>query len=60
MRILQLNSASTFGGGERHFADLSNALAARGHEVYAALRPASPVRERLTLPDSNIFTLPLR
>lgn len=60
MRILQLNSASTIGGGERHVADLSNALAARGHQVFAALRPASPLRERLKLPDANIFTLPLR
>jgi glycosyltransferase involved in cell wall biosynthesis len=60
VRILQLSSASTFGGGERHFVDLSNALAARGHDVFAALRPASPLRERLELPDANIITLPLR
>lgn len=60
MRILQLSSADTCGGGERHFVDLSHALAARGHEVYAALRPASPVRERLALHDSRIVTLPLR
>jgi glycosyltransferase involved in cell wall biosynthesis len=60
VRILQINSAKTFGGGERHFADLSNALAARGHEVFVALRPASLLRERLTLPESNILTLPLR
>jgi glycosyltransferase involved in cell wall biosynthesis len=60
LKILQINSASTFGGGERHFVDLSNALAARGHSVFAALRPASPVRERLTLADANIITLPLR
>lgn len=60
MRILQLSSASTLGGGERHFADLSNALAARGHEVYAVLRPDAALRERLTLPDANVITLPLR
>ena len=60
MKILQINSADTFGGGERHFVDLSNALAARGHEVFAVLRADSPVRERLTLPDSCVFTLPLR
>ncbi|MFN2481069.1 MAG: glycosyltransferase, partial [Pyrinomonadaceae bacterium] len=60
MRILQLSSASTLGGGERHFADLSNALAARGHEVYAALRPGAPLRERLALTDANVVTLPLR
>jgi L-malate glycosyltransferase len=61
VRILQLNSARTFGGGERHFADLVNALAARGHEVYAALAPASPLRAELNqLPPANISTLPLR
>ncbi|HLL71746.1 MAG TPA: glycosyltransferase family 4 protein [Pyrinomonadaceae bacterium] len=61
MKILQLSSARSFGGGERHFADLSNALAARGHDVYAALSPASPLREKLTrLPAANITTLPLR
>jgi len=61
VKILQLSSARTFGGGERHFADLSNALAERGHDVYAALSPASPLREKLALlPDSNIITPPLR
>ncbi|HZH90755.1 MAG TPA: glycosyltransferase family 4 protein [Pyrinomonadaceae bacterium] len=60
-KILQLSSARTFGGGERHFADLSNALSERGHEVYAALSPASPLQARLTrLPASNLITLPLR
>jgi L-malate glycosyltransferase len=61
VRILQLSSARRLGGGERHFADLANALAARGHEVYAALAPASPLRAELAaLPAEQIFTLPLR
>lgn len=61
MKILQLSSARTLGGGERHFADLSNALSERGHEVYAALSPTSPLREKLTrIPDSNLITPPLR
>jgi glycosyltransferase involved in cell wall biosynthesis len=61
LRILQINSARTFGGGERHFADLTNALAARGHEVYAALAPASPLRAELAnLPAARVFTLSLR
>jgi L-malate glycosyltransferase len=61
VRILQINSARTLGGGERHFSDLANALAARGHEVFAALRPGSPVRDRLTeIPSANVFELPLR
>jgi glycosyltransferase involved in cell wall biosynthesis len=61
VKILQLSSARTFGGGERHFADLSNALAERGHDLYVALSPVSPLRERLSrLPDANIITPSLR
>jgi glycosyltransferase involved in cell wall biosynthesis len=61
VRILQISSARTFGGGERHFADLTNALAARGHELYVALAPASPLRAELDrIPDTRILTLPLR
>ena len=61
MKILQLSSARTFGGGERHFADLSNALSERGHHVYAALSPASPLQAKLSrLQGSRIITLPLR
>jgi glycosyltransferase involved in cell wall biosynthesis len=61
MRILQLCSAREIGGGERHLADLANALANRGHEVFAALSPASPLREKLSaLPPPNIIELPMR
>ncbi|HKE58222.1 MAG TPA: glycosyltransferase family 4 protein, partial [Pyrinomonadaceae bacterium] len=60
MRILQISSASSFGGGERHVVDLTNALAARGHELLVALRPNSPLIPQLSLPPSNIKTLPLR
>jgi glycosyltransferase involved in cell wall biosynthesis len=60
MRILQISSASSFGGGERYLVDLSNALQARGHELYAVLRPKSPLIEQLQLPSTNIKTLPLR
>jgi glycosyltransferase involved in cell wall biosynthesis len=61
VKLLQLSSARTFGGGERHFADLSNALSECGHDVYAALSPASPLQTQLTrLNDSHIITLPLR
>lgn len=61
MKILQLSSARTFGGGERHFADLSNALSERGHDLYAALSPASPLQAKLArLDDSHIIRLPLR
>jgi glycosyltransferase involved in cell wall biosynthesis len=61
VRILQISSARTLGGGERHFADLSNALAARGHEIYAAIAPSTPLRQELhAVALSNIITLPLR
>jgi glycosyltransferase involved in cell wall biosynthesis len=61
IRILQVSSARAFGGGERHLVDLARGLNARGHEVLAALREGSPLRERLSfLPEQNIYTLPLR
>ncbi|HKR60752.1 MAG TPA: glycosyltransferase family 4 protein [Pyrinomonadaceae bacterium] len=60
MRILQLSSAQAFGGGERHLADLANTLATRGHEVYVAVRPGSPLRDELRLPAEQVLTLPLR
>lgn len=62
MRILQVSSARAFGGGERHLADLTRSLAERGHEVYAAIEPDSPLREPLlaALPLNNIYELSLR
>jgi glycosyltransferase involved in cell wall biosynthesis len=61
VRILQISSARALGGGERHLADLADALAERGHEVYAALVPRSPLsRELSALPEKNIFRLRLR
>src|SRR5262245_44501280 len=47
MRILQISSAKSFGGGEKHLVDLIGGLAARGHEVYLAAPENSPLRERL-------------
>jgi L-malate glycosyltransferase len=61
LKILQLSSAQTLGGGERHLIDLANGLVDRGHEIYAALRPRSPlIPELARLPQQNILTLPLR
>ena len=48
MRILQVCSVTTFGGGERHLVDLSHALADLGHEVYAASVPRSPLSGELS------------
>ncbi|MGB7923921.1 MAG: glycosyltransferase family 4 protein [Pyrinomonadaceae bacterium] len=61
MRILHISSARALGGGERHLADLVNALCGRGHQLYAALAPRSPLLDALhALPQKNIFQLRLR
>ena len=60
VNILQISSASSFGGGERYVADLTNSLTDRGHVVYAAVRPRSPLIRHLRLPDERVLTLPLR
>jgi glycosyltransferase involved in cell wall biosynthesis len=60
LNILQISSASSFGGGERYVADLTNSLTARGHNLYAALRPGSPLLRHLQLPPERIVMLPLR
>lgn len=61
MRILQISSASSLGGGERHLADLAHGLVERGHHVHVALRPRSPLLAELKeLPKENVATLSLR
>ena len=60
LKILQISSASSFGGGERYLADLTNALVDRGHELYVGVRPHSPIPRHLQLSANRIFTLPLR
>lgn len=61
MRILQVCSVTTFGGGERHLADLSRALTELGHEVYTAVVPDSPLRTELSfLPKERTFALSRR
>jgi glycosyltransferase involved in cell wall biosynthesis len=52
---------TNFGGGERHLADLSHALAELGHEVYAASVPGSPLWAELSFLDQGkIFALSKR
>ncbi len=60
MRILQVCSAESLGGGERHVIDLTLALIGRGHELHLAVRPGSPLRAQLA--DSAVVwhELPLR
>ena len=60
MRILQISSAASFGGGERYVADLANSLHERGHEMYAVVRPRSPLIDQLRLPANRVTTLRLR
>jgi glycosyltransferase involved in cell wall biosynthesis len=61
LKILQISSAQSFGGGERHLADLVNGLVGRGHDVHVALRKNSPlISELKQLPAGNVITLPLR
>lgn len=60
MKILQISSASSFGGGERYVVDLTKTLTARGHDLYLAVRPQSPLPRHLQLPPEKILTLPLR
>lgn len=61
MRILQISSAKTFGGGERHFVDLCRGLMDRGHEVFAAVRPTNEWQNRLEfLPARSILHVSIR
>lgn len=47
MKILQINSSKSYGGGERHFVDLCRGLSEAGQEVHVALRPACEWKNRL-------------
>jgi glycosyltransferase involved in cell wall biosynthesis len=61
MKVLQICSARQLGGGEKHLADLTNGLVRRGHDVYAALIPRSPLMAELSsVPKQNIVELPMR
>ncbi|MBX7054568.1 MAG: glycosyltransferase family 4 protein [Pyrinomonadaceae bacterium] len=55
MRILQISSAKTFGGGERHMLDLCRGLQDRGHEVFIALRPTNEWESKLDFVPQDHF-----
>ncbi len=58
MRILQISSARHFGGGERHFVDLTKGLTERGHEILIAAVSDSPIlAEGLRTASHNFFAL---
>jgi glycosyltransferase involved in cell wall biosynthesis len=60
MKILQVSSATTIGGGEVHVMDLCRALLERGHQVHLAVRPHSPLVDRLAPHPVAVHALPLR
>src|SRR5713101_2911885 len=60
MKILQVCSASEMGGGEVHVTDLVRGLASRGHAVYLAVRPDSPLRGPLAGVIASWHEMPLR
>lgn len=61
MRILQLSSARTYGGGERHLVDLCRELTELGHEIFVALRPTNEWQDRLDfVPPENFLHVSIR
>ncbi len=61
MRILQISSAKTFGGGERHMLDLCRGLQDRGHEVFVALRPTNEWESKLDfVPQEHFLHVSIR
>lgn len=61
MRILQINSAKNFGGGEKHLVDLTRGLLGRGQEIFLAVSPASPIAEKLPeIASENILELKIK
>ncbi len=47
MKILQVCSADSIGGGEQHVIDLTRGMLERGHELHLAVRPQSPLQTEL-------------
>jgi L-malate glycosyltransferase len=47
MKILQVCSAESLGGGERHVIDLTRAMIERGHQLHLAVRHDSPLVDAL-------------
>lgn len=60
MKILQVCSADEMGGGEVHVVDLVRGLAERGHAVYLAVRPESPLRAPLAGVIASWHEMPLQ
>lgn len=59
MKILQINSASNWGGGEVYTVNLCQKLISKGHEVTLACRPDSAIKRKALESGIPIFELPL-
>lgn len=60
MRVLQMNSADDWGGGEAHTLMLAQGICAHGSEVTLACRPGSAIAERFHDAGLPTLLLPLR
>lgn len=61
MRILHISSAKTYGGGERHMADLCRGLHQNGFEIFVALRPTNEWQDKFDfLKPENILHVSIR
>lgn len=60
MKILQVCSAESLGGGERHVIDLTRAMIERGHELHLAVRRDSPLIDVLANYPIHWYELGLR
>lgn len=59
-RVIHLVSNKAWGGGERYALDLMRTLAARGHEVTAAVRTGSAALEPIRQAGITVEAMPLR
>src|SRR5215467_14421180 len=60
MKILQVCSAESLGGGERHVIDLTRAMIDRGHQLHLAVREGSPLMDALAGCPVHWYELGLR
>ncbi|HEU0173749.1 MAG TPA: glycosyltransferase family 4 protein [Blastocatellia bacterium] len=60
MKILQVCSAESLGGGERHVIDLTRAMIDRGHQLHLAVREGSPLMDALAGYPIHWYELGLR
>lgn len=61
LRILQINSARNFGGGEKHLIDLSKGLTELGHKMFFVVRQSADWIDKLSqIKPTQTYKLPLR